>query len=760
MTGTIGLVGDRLDAHLLLQVVPVIGSAHVTSVASDGSTVNVQLRGAGFVEGNNSVYTFGSTSLIDVGNGSNPIDVGYFFAQPNDGVNVNAIPLGPGFSGPVTVTTAGGTSAPYVVSVINITATALSGIPADASKPSANPGQVVALTGSGLSTATDIIATYLDSAGTLHYVTLNPYYSNASGTEADLVVPNYFNGVTTFRFAGASAAASLQIVPVLQAAYATGANSVQLRGRGFVEGNNSTYTLPGLTLTDTSISSSPIDVGYFFAFDNDGVNLSSLGAYGAGSMTVTTAGGTSGPATLNGFSLALGRLSDVAAEPGAGGKVWVATDTQLVRIEPTTGATLKTIAFPGGSNGGYAGLQVLPTAMTLAGVAVPSGSLLATNGVINPDKVYAIDPATGLTLATLTLPNLDAVAGVYDPGTGHLFVLTQGGVLDEVNPATGSVLKTVTSTLGSGGGGLALDPSSGELWVGMTSGFLGGNVVELVRRSDGAVLRSVDVTQGGGLGTVDGLSIDGSGRFLVASYNYGLISSSPTTSTPVATTVQPTITAILGTSLDGTPANAAVASANVAQTVTAVGTGFTYGTSFYFPTRDNAGNPGLATVNPYAVSGDGTRAQLIVPDLATTGAVTAGPAASPNLGFNGNGDAVFRGLSTTFTAGGSAASLAFFDRGLPTGGTSWGIDNVKVVDGSNATVYATDFESGAGSEWSNRTTDATYPGSFTHFLGRFTNVKDVLSLSGLTAGASYTLSFDVFAIDGWVATTPPTAPTR
>ena len=92
-------------------------------------------------------------------------------------------------------------------------------------------------------------------------------------------------------------------------------------------------------------------------------------------------------------------------------------------VDPATGATLKAYPFPGGSNSGYAGLQVLPAAMTLAGTAVPAGTLLVTNGAISPDRAYAIDPATGATLATLALGNPTAVAAVFDPGTGRLFVL-------------------------------------------------------------------------------------------------------------------------------------------------------------------------------------------------------------------------------------------------------------------------------------------------------------------------------------------------
>lgn len=67
-----------------------------------------------------------------------------------------------------------------------------------------------------------------------------------------------------------------------------------------------------------------------------------------------------------------------------------------------------------------------------------------------------------------------------------------------------------------------------------------------------------------------------------------------------------------------------------------------------------------------------------------------------------------------------------------------------------ATVpYSTDFETGIGSEWSDTTLDATYPQTFTKFSGRYSNQSQTLSLSGLTAGVSYTIGFDLYVIDSW-----------
>lgn len=65
------------------------------------------------------------------------------------------------------------------------------------------------------------------------------------------------------------------------------------------------------------------------------------------------------------------------------------------------------------------------------------------------------------------------------------------------------------------------------------------------------------------------------------------------------------------------------------------------------------------------------------------------------------------------------------------------------------TPYFTDFESGAGTEWSNTTTDNTYPEAFSRFTGRFGNQGQTLSLSNLTVGASYTISYDLYVLDSW-----------
>lgn len=70
--------------------------------------------------------------------------------------------------------------------------------------------------------------------------------------------------------------------------------------------------------------------------------------------------------------------------------------------------------------------------------------------------------------------------------------------------------------------------------------------------------------------------------------------------------------------------------------------------------------------------------------------------------------------------------------------------------GLAATVpYSQDFEGSVGPEWSLATVNNAHVASFTKFTGRFTNQAQTLTLTGLTVGTSYTVSFDLYVIDSW-----------
>lgn len=64
-----------------------------------------------------------------------------------------------------------------------------------------------------------------------------------------------------------------------------------------------------------------------------------------------------------------------------------------------------------------------------------------------------------------------------------------------------------------------------------------------------------------------------------------------------------------------------------------------------------------------------------------------------------------------------------------------------------ALIYFNDFEGTVGSEWS--TTTTSYDDDTTTFLGRFGNQTATLSLAGIGAHSTVTVSFDLILWDSW-----------
>ena len=217
-----------------------------------------------------------------------------------------------------------------------------------------------------------------------------------------------------------------------------------------------------------------------------------------------------------------------------------------------------------------------------------------------------------------------------------------------------------------------------------------------------------------------------------------------------------TLGSLTSLALQGTPASAGVASANVGQVVELTGTNFGAGTRVLFTIRDSDGNTRVVSQTPLVINASGTRLQVQVPDAATTANVRVVNQGSRNLGFSSYADAVYRNVSVSFTAGSSTSKIRFADGGLEgLGNESWGIDNVSVKQGA-ATVFADNFESGsANAAWSDPTVDATDPSTFSRFSGRFSNgLGQTLNLAGLTAGQTYTLNFDLLVLDSWDGNNP------
>ena len=149
--------------------------------------------------------------------------------------------------------------------------------------------QTVTITGTRLSTSTDLILRYLDGDGNLRAVNVNPTFASPDGTSAQFVLPNYVNSNFTLELLGSSVTPTLQVVPTVIDYAMTPNGSLHIRGLGLVEGNNTTYNLGGQTIVDPSIASSAPANAY-----SDGADLvlgTNVGL-GDGQFRITTSAGT------------------------------------------------------------------------------------------------------------------------------------------------------------------------------------------------------------------------------------------------------------------------------------------------------------------------------------------------------------------------------------------------------------------------------------------------------------------------------------
>jgi len=306
-----------------------------------------------------------------------------------------------------------------------------------------------------------------------------------------------------------------------------------LFGSGFVEGASS-YNFAGASVTDTPADANNVDVYYDAASSVQNgsayLNRTALPTHGLGNVSVSTAGGSSAPLTLNSVRVNVTGTSpgDVAVD--AAGKLWVGDYTNpghLLKVDPSTGQVLQSITLssdfglPYSYN--YLGLQVLGAAMTLGASSVPAGSLLVFNGYPNPDQVIAVTPATGAVIASLALDaNYDLSGAVFDAASNRIFLAESNGAgnrIIAINPSTGvQTGVTIAPFNVQTWSGLAIDPSSGHLWLGSTGG--GAELVEYAIAAGGALseVRRLDPSsQGINQGEISGLSFGPDGKLYVAS---------------------------------------------------------------------------------------------------------------------------------------------------------------------------------------------------------------------------------------------------
>ena len=144
-----------------LQIVPTLNLVEFGNGNSFHNTY-LHLGGSGFVAGD-----------ITVNFGALPVSSGIqVYSYANDRINLT-VPNGAPF-GPITISTTGGTTVAFPVTLSGITT-------ADAGKASANAGQTITLTGSGLGYATAAVAQFTDSDNTTLWILLRPNYVNVAG---------------------------------------------------------------------------------------------------------------------------------------------------------------------------------------------------------------------------------------------------------------------------------------------------------------------------------------------------------------------------------------------------------------------------------------------------------------------------------------------------------------------------------------------------------------------------------------------------
>jgi hypothetical protein len=157
-TGGVRLERDGNSSGVLLQIVPTLSDVNMgAGNAYIGGTL--VLSGSGFAEGTSAV-SFGAQRVDDIASGYG-LDVYGTNSQLNIVVPATtpALPVGP-----IRVSTLGGTSAAFGLSLAGISASA-AGTPADPAQASAVPGQIVTLNGSLFDATLDVVFEVIDASG-------------------------------------------------------------------------------------------------------------------------------------------------------------------------------------------------------------------------------------------------------------------------------------------------------------------------------------------------------------------------------------------------------------------------------------------------------------------------------------------------------------------------------------------------------------------------------------------------------------------
>jgi hypothetical protein len=204
-------------------------------------------------------------------------------------------------------------------------------------------------------------------------------------------------------------------------------------------------------------------------------------------------------------------------------KVWVYNCSgDSIHCFDTSGVKLGAVIAPGESANDV-DVEIAPVAFTMAGTAIPQGTLLFINGETDSAEIYAIDPLSGLILDTLrtSFGNSHVVGGGYSHGTGSFFLVqdnvpgaTLENMIGEVNPLSGAVIQTFQI-------GSLFSVSYGDLEVGENGNLYVASSVEdsiLELTTQGQLVQMHDLPAG--VSSVSGMDLNcGSAEVWVCSTN-------------------------------------------------------------------------------------------------------------------------------------------------------------------------------------------------------------------------------------------------
>ena len=230
--------GDVYPVEALLQVVPTLASIQVAGGQPLRPGVRATLTGSGFRYGATHVVFTGAPPVVP-----ETVMSGVLILVVPDGIT----------AGSVHVVTDGGTSRDLPLpGTFGVVAVAAQGTPASSTEASANIGQTVSVSGTGLSAEWSLVFPAVDDDGQAFFVEAPLGGVGGDGTSATVMVPaRAVSGPVRLRHSSgvlSDASVLLQVVPALASLSVPAGQRVEpgveltLRGSGFSEGT----TLGGL----------------------------------------------------------------------------------------------------------------------------------------------------------------------------------------------------------------------------------------------------------------------------------------------------------------------------------------------------------------------------------------------------------------------------------------------------------------------------------------------------------------------------------